>query len=229
MDRTRPLKAINVATVKSHVQICLSSQLFGPECSSDADFLLQGGEQISFKMSAQKSKIKGKTQGLLKLCIHDRAGQLGLEKRNQSSAIAEPYFGGAVGASGVCRLQQWGEKAGAIPGCCPVMGTPPVVASNQWWVCKPPALLTLFSAGGDISTGWGLGVVFCCELTLRCLAWASPWGHTTVSTPALGKVSVHPMSLQHAGKQPWLLQLLLSRFPLPAPGQGCPWAAAHKG
>lgn len=89
-------------------------------------------------------------------------------------------------------------------------------------MCEPPALLSLFSPGRDISTGRGLRVSSHCELTPGCLAWVSPWGHNAVSAPALGKVSVRHALLQHVGKQLWLLQLLLSRFAPPAPGQGCP-------
>lgn len=122
-------------------------------------------------------------------------------------------------------LQQWGEKAGAVAGCCPVTGTPPVVVSNQCWVCKPSALLSLFSLGGDISADWSLSVFSCCGLSPRC----SARGHAAVSAPALGKVSVHPALLQHAGKQPGPLRLLLSRFALPALGQGCPMECSLPG
>lgn len=145
-----------------------------------------------------------------------RAAWLGGKKPELSCSRALFWKGG--GALGVCILQRWGEKAGAIPGCCPVMGSPPMVASNQCWVCKPPALLSLFSPG-DTSTGWSLGVFSCCEPSPRGLSWS----HTAVFAPALGKVSMHPALLQHAGKQPWPLRLLLlSCIALPALGQGCP-------
>lgn len=121
-------------------------------------------------------------------------------------------------------LKQQGENTGDIPGCCPVTGAPPVVAFYPCQVCKSHALLSLFSLGGDISAGWSLGVFSICELSPRCSAQVSPWGHTTVSTPALRKVSVHPTSLQHTGKQ-----LLLPLFALPAPGQGCPIGCSPPG
>lgn len=113
--------------------------------------------------------------------------------------------------------QQWGEKAGATPGRFPVTGTSPAMGSNQWWVCKPRALLGVLSPGGDISAGWSLG-----ELSLRSSARVSPWGRAATSTRALPKVFVQPALLQPALSQP---PLPPSRFALGLSHGLQPWRA----
>jgi len=111
MDRTRPLKAISVATVKSHVQICLSSRLSGPGCSSDTDFRASRRRANSLQNVSTEMRDERGDRGAAE-ALHwqrSRAARLG---REQPELSCSPAL--SQGRGGCLR--------GLCAGCVPVKG-----------------------------------------------------------------------------------------------------------